>query len=129
MLPQNKDLKLRARDMRKNATPQERHLWYDYLSKYPLHFYRQMIIDSYIVDFYCPKASLVVELDGSHHFTEDAKAYDEERTKLMHSLGLEVIRFTNDDVDNNFKAVCEQINKTVEQRKNHKRNVDFTYFN
>ena len=64
----NPKLKGRAQRLRKNMTPQERHLWYDFLSTYPVRFRRQRTVGPYIVDFYCAAASLVVEIDGSQHF-------------------------------------------------------------
>lgn len=116
-LPRNKNLKQYSRNLRKNATKQERHLWYDYLRKYPLQFYRQRIIGAYIVDFYCPKAKLVVELDGSQHYKEDVTKYDDNRTLYLNGLGLKVIRFSNLEIDRNFQGVCNYINKIAMTRK------------
>ena len=116
MLPQNKKLKQFARDLRNDATRQENHLWYDFLRSYSMQFNRQKIIANCIVDFYCAKARLVVELDGSQHYTEEGIASDEKRDKLLKSLGLEVIRFSNLEIDRNFKGVCETIHKAVQKR-------------
>ncbi len=107
----NKNLKEFSRKLRNNATKQENHLWYDFLRTYPKQFYRQRIIGDYIVDFYCPKAKLVIELDGSQHYDDNAEKYDENRTKYLQSLGLSVLRFTNDDINKNFSGVCEMINE------------------
>jgi very-short-patch-repair endonuclease len=112
-LPRNKKLNLHSRSLRRNATKQENHLWYDFLRKYPLRFNRQRIIGEYIVDFHCPKANLVIELDGSQHYEEDAIDYDKRRTEYLESLGLTVIRFTNTDIDRNFDGVCQMIEQTI----------------
>ena len=110
------NLKPIARTLRKNMTRQERHLWYDYLRNKDVRFLRQKIIGSYIVDFYCAKANLVIELDGSQHYTEQGKAYDEERSAILHGYGLKVLRFSNRDVNNHFDAVCETIDREVQIR-------------
>ncbi|MDO4816622.1 MAG: endonuclease domain-containing protein [Bacillota bacterium] len=104
-----------ARKLRKEMTKEERHLWYDFLKDYPVRFRRQEIIDSFIVDFYCDKARLAVELDGSQHYEEEKEIYDEERTKRLSELGINVIRFSNSDVLRNFEGVCERIGETVEK--------------
>ena len=105
-----------ARTLRKNMTKEERHLWYDYLSTHPLHFYRQRCIGNYIVDFYCAKAKLIIELDGSQHFEQDAIAADQVRTAYLESLGLLVIRIPNNELLENFTGVCDYIDHIVEQR-------------
>ena len=102
-----------AKNLRKNATPQERHLWYDFLSKYEIRFQRQKAIGDYIVDFYCHKAKLVIEIDGSQHYSVDEMKKDELRTKFLESLGLKVIRFNNQEINENFVGVCEFIDSTV----------------
>ena len=104
-----------ARNLRKNSTPQEKHLWYDYLSKYPIRFQRQKAIDNFIADFYCHKAKLVIELDGSQHYTPEGKAKDSFRTEILEGYDLIIIRFTNHDVDTNFRGVCQYIDKVVQQ--------------
>ena len=104
-----------AKGLRKNATPQENHLWYDFLSKYETRFQRQKAIDNFIADFYCHKAKLVIEIDGSQHYTEEGKSSDEFRTYVLESYGLKVIRFTNAQIDKNFRGVCEYIDKIVKQ--------------
>ena len=102
-----------ARTLRKNMTKEERHLWYDFLRDYPIRFYRQKVIGKYIVDFYCSKAKLVIELDGSQHYEDDAIVYDKERTAYLEQYGLEVVRFSNRDVNENFRGVCEHIDNLV----------------
>ena len=105
-----------AKELRKNMTPQEKHLWYDYLGKYPIKIYRQRIIDNFIVDFYCAKAKLVIELDGSQHYTPDGKHYDSLRTDVIEKYKLKVIRFSNNDVDKKFNGVCSVIDRTIQER-------------
>ncbi len=105
----NKILKERSRDLRKNMTEQERKLWYLFLRNHTLTFYRQRVIDNYIVDFYCPKGKLVIELDGSQHYSEDGLGNDEIRTSKLEQYGLKVMRFTNEDINIRFKAVCQYI--------------------
>ena len=115
-LPYQGKLIDRAKELRKNATKQENHLWYDFLRSYPVRFQRQKTIDSFIVDFYCHAAKLVIELDGSQHYEEQGKAYDAERTAILESYGLTVLRFSNHDVDAHFDAVCEQIDHVIQGR-------------
>ena len=105
-----------AKKLRQNMTPQEKNLWYDFLSKYPIKVYRQRIIDNYIADFYCAKAKLVIELDGSQHYTADGKEYDIVRTDVLQKYGLTVLRFKNNDVDNKFNGVCSVIDRTIKER-------------
>ena len=104
-----------AKNLRKLATPQEKHLWYDFLSKYDIRFQRQKAIDNFIADFYCHKAKLVIEIDGSQHYTEKGKIQDSFRTEILEEFNLQVIRFTNFDIDSNFQGVCEYIDKVVKQ--------------
>ena len=112
----NKALVPNAKDLRKNMTKEERRLWYDYLRKQGVRFVRQKIIGKYIVDFYCADARLVIELDGSQHYTEQGKAYDEERSRILNLYDLEVLRFTNLELDQQFDAVCEVIDREVKAR-------------
>ena len=115
-LEYNKNLIPLAKSLRKNATPQENHLWYDFLRSYMPRFQRQKTIGQFIADFYCEKAKLVIELDGSQHFTPDGHTYDEARTAAIETFGVTVLRFTNRDIDSNFKAVCAQIDAAVHER-------------
>ena len=102
-----------AKTLRKNATPEENHLWYDFLSSYKVRFQRQKVIDNFIVDFYCFKAKLVIEIDGSQHYTEDGITHDEFRTEILEGYDLKVIRFTNIQINQNFEGVCWYIDKVV----------------
>ena len=105
-----------AKELRKNATPQENHLWYDFLSGYEIRFQRQKAIDNFIADFYCHQARLVIELDGSQHYTPEGKSHDEARSDVLRKYGLEVLRFYNGDVDDRFEGVCYIIDKTIKDR-------------
>ncbi len=102
-----------AKNLRKNMTPWERKLWYCFLKTYSVRFQRQKPIDRYIVDFYCAKAKLIIELDGSGHYETESIENDRKRTEKLESLGYKVIRFTNLDVDKNFYGVCTVIDETV----------------
>lgn len=113
MLPYNKDLIKLAKANRKNMTPWEIKLWNYFLRDYHIRFQRQKVIDKYIVDFYCAKAHLVIELDGGGHYTEEQQKYDEKRTKILEKYGLKVIRICNIEIDNNFHNVCEYIDREV----------------
>ena len=105
-----------ARILRRNMTRQEKHLWYDFLRHYPLKIHKQRIIDDYIADFYCHSARLVIELDGSQHYTSQGKMHDEERTEILERYGIYVLRFFNKDIDDNFESVCYIIDKVINER-------------
>ena len=105
-----------ARRLRREMTPHERKLWYLFLQKYPAKIYKQRIIDRFIVDFYCASAKLVIELDGSQHYDEQALADDAERTAVLEQYGLKVIRYSNREIDREFAAVCEQIDQIIQSR-------------
>ena len=98
-----------AKALRKNMTPWERKLWYEYLRTYPVRFQRKKAIGNYIVDFYCAKAQLVIELDGGGHYKPEQKQADDQRTRLLQEMGLKVVRICNLDIDKNFRGVCEHI--------------------
>jgi len=105
-----------SQTLRKNMTKEERHLWYDFLKTYPIQFKRQYTIGCYVVDFYCYQAKLVVELDGSQHCDSDAIGYDRKRTNYIEAHGYTVMRFSNRDVTERFRSVCEAIDIAVKQR-------------
>lgn len=115
----NKDLVPRAKQLRKEMTKEERHLWYDFLRGYPVRFSRQKVLGRYIADFYSAEARLVIELDGSQHFEEDNLLKDAERTAFLEAYGLRVIRIPNNEVNKNFQSVCENIDAVVKQALNH----------
>ena len=105
-----------AKSLRKNMTPWERKLWYCFLKTYPVRFQRQKQIENYIVDFFCARASLILELDGGGHYDPQTLKKDEERSIKLESHGYKVIRFCNRDVDKNFYSVCTVIDREVKQR-------------
>ena len=111
----NKEIVPNAKELRKNMTKEEKHLWYDFLRAYPLRFYRQKVLGRYIADFYCAKANLVIELDGSGHYTEEGKAYDGYRTEFLEEYGITVLRIPNPEIHRNFEGVCKYIDMIVEQ--------------
>ena len=102
-----------AKNLRKNMTPWERKLWYNFLRSYPIRFQRQKAIGNYIADFYCAKARLIIELDGGGHYNDKQKKSDENRTKELENMDLKVVRICNLDIDKNFSEVCEFINIEV----------------
>ena len=102
-----------AKILRKNMTQWERKLWYDFLREYPVRFQRQKAIGNYIVDFYCAKVGLVIELDGSGHYSDAQIEKDNFRTKELEKMNLKVLRICNLDIDRNFNAVCEYIDSYV----------------
>ena len=105
-----------ARALRKNMTKEERHLWYDFLREYPVRFLRQKVIDSYIVDFYCHDARLIIELDGSQHFDSAEQEKDKNRTEILEARGLKVLRIPNNEITQNFLGVCEYIHNNITER-------------
>lgn len=111
----NKKIVPIARTLRKNMTKEERHLWYDFLRGYPVKFLRQKPIGNYVVDFYCAKANLVIELDGSQHYDTESLAKDKERTEFLESYGIKVLRISNSDIHRNFRGVCETIDNLITQ--------------
>ncbi|MEH2425555.1 MAG: endonuclease domain-containing protein [Nostoc sp.] len=112
-LPYNPKLVERAKELRKNMAPAEKKLWNNYLKNLKFRFLRQRPIHNFIVDFYCANLKLVIEVDGDSHFTDEGKDYDAERTAILEGYRLKVIRFTNDDVLNNFEGVCQQIEEVI----------------
>ncbi len=113
-LPYNRSLIPRAKELRKNMTKAEKKLWYDYLRDFKFRVLRQRPIDQFIVDFYCPNLKLVIEVDGDSHFTPEGQEYDKQRTNILQGYGLNIIRFTNQEVLNNFDGVCVAIEKSIQ---------------
>lgn len=91
-------------------------MWYDFLSGYKPSFRRQFVIMSYIADFYCPVARLVVELDGSQHYQTEEMKKDKLRGNKMESLGIKTIRYTNAEIQQRFREVCLDIDRNVKER-------------
>jgi len=115
-MERNPNLKEKSQVLRKNATKEENLLWYNFLRKYPERFRRQYVIGNYIVDFYCHKAKLVLELDGSQHCIPNEVEYDRKRNEFLESQELCVLRFSNLDVLRKFSSVCDMIDETVKLR-------------
>ncbi len=111
----SKHLRDAARVLRKNATPTENKLWYEFLRFLKPRAHRQRPMGKFIADFYIPKAKLIIEIDGNVHLDEKANAKDSERSEFFKVLGITVIRFTNDEVLYDFKYVCKKINDMVTQ--------------
>lgn len=108
-IPVNAKLDKYAKELRKNMTDEEKTLWYNYLNKINPRFHRQKIIGNYIVDFYCPKLKIVIEIDGVQHYEPDNARYDGKRTEFLEKLGLTVIRFDNSEVKNDYGSVLYYI--------------------
>jgi very-short-patch-repair endonuclease len=111
MLPYNNKLKKYSRKLRKNMTEAENLLWSKIRRKQlnGHQFYRQKIIGNYIVDFYCSKANLIIELDGSQHYSDEGEVNDRNRDAYMKGLGLKVLRFSDREVFKNLKGMLEMI--------------------
>ena len=111
MIPYNKKLVSNARTLRKNMTPEEKHLQYDFLKRLPVNVRRQHNIENYIVDFYIAEKKIVIEVDGRQHLLPEHKEADEQRDSVLFSWGITVLRYSNDNIRNNFNAVAEDILK------------------
>ena len=105
-----------AKQLRRNMTKEECHLWYDFLRNYYVKVYRQRTIDNYVADFYCPAAKLVVELDGGQHYTEKKMLDDEHRSLIINQYGIHVVRIPNNEIDNNFYNVCTYLDSVIKKR-------------
>ncbi|MBE6039166.1 MAG: endonuclease domain-containing protein [Anaerofustis stercorihominis] len=114
----NKYLISNAKELRKNMTKEEKHLWYDFLRDYPVRFHRQKVSGKYVADFYCSKAKLVIELDGLQHYENENIIKDEKRTAFLELYGLRVIRILNRDINKNFTGVCKYIDEQVKKALN-----------
>ena len=112
-LPYDPRMRERVQELRHKMTPMEKKLWYSFLRTYPVKMYKQRPIRTFVADFYCPLARLVIELDGSQHYTEQGKCRDAERTAILEAYGVQVLRFSNRDIRVNFEGVCMTIHHTV----------------
>ena len=112
----NERLTSNAQKLRRTMTKEERRLWYECLKQLPVTVNRQKVIGHYIVDFNCASAKLVIELDGSQHYQEEARQADCQRDAYLNGLGLQVLRYTNRDVNQQFQQVCEDIYGHIKQR-------------
>ena len=113
-LQYNSNIIPQAKELRKNMTKQEKRLWYDFLRTYAVRFQRQKTIGNYITDFYCHQAKLIIEVDGDQHYTSEGIEYDKERTAILNTYGLKVIRFTNGEIEKHFDKVCGAIIREIE---------------
>ena len=105
----NENLTDNAKELRKNMTPEEKHLWYDFLKLLPVTVNRQKTVGSYIVDFYIHFAKLVIEIDGMQHGTPEHEKADERRDRTLEVQGITVLRYTNRDINQRFDEVCQDI--------------------
>ena len=112
----NKEIVPTARMLRNNMTKEEKHLWYDFLRTYHVRFSRQKVLGNYIADFYCAKAKLAIELDGSQHRQNEAIIYDEERERYLNELNIKVLRISNLDVDKYLESVTIYIDSEITKR-------------
>ena len=114
---QNNNAKLTpfAKELRKNMTKEEKHLWYDFLKKIPYTVNRQKVFGKYILDFYCAEAKIAIELDGVQHYEQSAKHKDAERDELLKQQGISVLRYTNIEFNRNFDGVCQDILRNIQK--------------
>ena len=109
----NKKLVKNAQILRKNMTPEEKHLWYDFLKKLPITVNRQKNIGNYIVDFFISENRTVIEIDGAQHEMPENKKSDLQRDNELRALGIKILRYTNADINKNFDTVCGDIIKNL----------------
>ena len=112
----NKNLVSNAQELRKNMTPEEKHLWYDFFKKLPITVHRQKNIGNYIVDFFIASKRVVIELDGIQHYQSENKRSDMIRDNEFEALGIKVLRYSNTDIKTNFSGVCKDILKYLNIR-------------
>ena len=116
LVPYRLNLKRPSRLLRRDQTPAERKLWYEFLRDLPEKFTRQKPLGSYIGDFYCSRVRLVIEIDGESHFTEVGERHDASRTAAQQASGLHLVRFTNAEVMQQFEAVCQRIGQALAEK-------------
>ena len=109
-----------AKNLRKMATPQEKHLWYDFLKDYQIKSQRQKAIGEYIVDFYCPSLKLAIEIDGNQHYSKQGFEKDNLRTKEINKQDIQIIRITNKQIDQDFNWICEYLDTEIQRIKKSK---------
>ena len=111
----NKKLTRLAQKLRKEMTKEEKQLWYQYLRTYPIQFRRQVTCGPYILDFYCARAKLAIELDGSQHYDPENTQADQARTRYLNAVGICVLRIPNNAIWENLPGVCQQIDQIVQE--------------
>ena len=122
-IPRNPKLRPAAQSLRREMTPQERKLWYQFLRNLSITVNRQKVIGNYIVDFYCHAAGIVIELDGSQHYEAEGQEYDQKRDKYLQNLGFTVLRYSNRDMSQNFEGVCQDILQRIQEKVGHELTV------
>ena len=118
MIPYNKKLVTNSRVLRKNMTPEEKHLWYDLLKRLPFNVRRQHNIENYIVDFYIAEKKIVIEVDGRQHSLPENVESDKKRDEALSNWNIKVLRYSNENIRKNFVVVVSDILKNLE--------IDFT---
>ena len=113
----NGKLTANSKSLRKNMTKEERHLWYDFLKQLPVTVHRQKPLGNYIVDFYIASSKLVIELDGSQHYDPIHHRSDIIREQWLHNASYKVLRYSNEDINQRFQRVCEDILNHIEENK------------
>jgi very-short-patch-repair endonuclease len=113
MYPYNKILTQFAKELRKNMTPEEKHLWYDFLKLLPMTVKRQYVVGNYILDFFIPEVNLAIELDGSQHYEEKNREEDKVRDETLLSVGIKVVRYPNTEINKNFRGVLVDLMKKI----------------
>ena len=109
MYPYNTSLKDNSKELRKEMTPEEKELWYNFLKKLPFPVKRQKIILNFILDFYIPKVKVAIEIDGRQHLEKEHLEKDSARDKILSEYGITVWRYPNESIDDNFTKVCNDI--------------------
>ena len=112
-IPYRRDLKRSSQSLRRDPSPAERKLWYEFLRALPTKFTRQKPLGHYIADFYCASERLAIEVDGDSHYSDGAQQYDERRTMQIQAEGVKVVRFTNAEVMQDFEGVCAAILRVI----------------
>ena len=112
-IPYRRDLKRPSQSLRRDPSPAERKLWYEFLRALPTKFTRQKPLGHYVVDFYCASERLAIEVDGDSHFSDRAQEYDERRTMQIQAVGVKVVRFSKAEVMHDFEGVCAAILRII----------------
>jgi very-short-patch-repair endonuclease len=115
-IPYRRDLKRRSQSLRRDPSPAERKLWYEFLRNLPVKFTRQKPLGRYIADFYCASRLLVIELDGDSHYNDRAQRYDESRTAALEGEGIRVLRVMNSEVMQDLEGVCAMILRILDAK-------------
>ena len=110
------DLRNRAQKMRKEPTVEENKIWHILLKRMKPRFFRQYVIGNYIVDFYCPKLKLIIEIDGEQHYFAENEKYERNRTRFLENEGYRILRFYNSDINRKIKNVEQTVRGVCEER-------------